>query len=257
MSAELALRGAPEEAAMWQETRRIFVESTSDVVHATARLLPSLFAMLLFFALAAVLAVLTRALVRRGCERLALDRRLREWGVIAPTGDVRTSPSRLVARVSFWTVLLMGAFLGLSVLRTPAAAALSLELLAYAPRLLVSVLIVAVGVAVSRVVDRNVLIGAVNMGMQSARLLALGARWLVVVLATAIALEHAGLGPNVVTVAFGILFGGIVLALALAVGLGSKDLVSRSLQRRFPEPGTPEARRAEEQEEERGRIHHL
>lgn len=240
---------------MWQETSRIFAESAGDVLRGAARLLPSLLAMLLFFAAAAGLAVLVRAVVRRACERLALDRRLREWGVTAPAADGRGGPSALVARVSFWSVLLVGAFLALSVLRTPAASALSMELLAYAPRLLVSIVILGAGIAVSRVVERNVLIGAVNMGMQSARLLALGSRWLVVVLAAAIALEHADLGATVVTVAFGILFGGIVLALALAVGLGSKDLVARSLQRRFPEPGTPEARAAEE--DARGRLHHL
>jgi hypothetical protein len=36
--------------------------------------------------------------------------------------------------------------------------------------------------------------------------------------------------------AFGILFGGIVLALALAVGLGSKELVTRSLEREAKAP---------------------
>lgn len=242
---------------MWQETRRIFVESLTDVLHAAARLLPSLLAMLLFFALAVGLAVLVRAVVRRGCERLGLDRRLREWGVTGPAGEARTSATELVARGSFWAVLLVGALLGLSVLRAPTASTLSLELLAYAPRLLVAIVILAVGLATSRIVERNVLIGAVNMGMQSARLLALGARWLVVILAAAIALEHANLGATVVSLAAGILFGGIVLALALAIGLGSKDLVARSLQRKFPEPGTPEARRAAEEEEARGRIHHL
>jgi hypothetical protein len=51
------------------------------------------------------------------------------------------------------------------------------------------------------------------------------------VLAVAMALEHLGIGGRIVFLAFGILFGGIVLALALAVGLGSKDLVTRSLSR--------------------------
>lgn len=241
---------------MWRETRRIFVESVGDVLQAAARLLPSVLAMFLFFALAAALALLVRWGVRRACERLALDRRLREWGVTSGAEGARTSPTRLVARVSFWTVLLVGVLLGLSVLQAPTASTVSLELLAYAPRLLLSLVMLAVGVAISRIVERNVLIGAVNMGMQSARLLALGSRWLVVILAATIALEHADLGATVVTVAFGILFGGIVLALSIAVGLGSKDLVARSLQRRFPEPGTPEARRAEE-EEDRGRLHHL
>jgi mechanosensitive ion channel-like protein len=242
---------------MWQETKRIFVESAGHVLQAAARLLPSVLAMFLLFALVAVLAVATRAVVRRVCDRLGLDRRLRQWGVAAPDADAGASPTRLVARVSFWTVLVIGVFLGVSVLDAPAASALSMRFLDYAPRLLVAIVILGVGMGIARVVQRNVLIGAVNMGMQSARLFALGGRWLVVLLGAAIALEHAGLGASVVTVAFGILFGGIVLALAIAVGLGSKDLVARSLQRRFPEPGTPEARRAEQQEEERGRLHHL
>jgi hypothetical protein len=46
-----------------------------------------------------------------------------------------------------------------------------------------------------------------------------------------IALERLGIGGGIIRLAFGILFGGIVLALALAVGLGSKELVSRSLER--------------------------
>jgi hypothetical protein len=44
------------------------------------------------------------------------------------------------------------------------------------------------------------------------------------------ALDHLGIGGNIVELAFGILFGGIVLALSLAIGLGSKEIVSRSLE---------------------------
>ncbi len=56
-------------------------------------------------------------------------------------------------------------------------------------------------------------------------------KWLVSVLAVTIAIEQLGIGGGIIRLAFGILFGGIVLALALAVGLGSKELVSRSLER--------------------------
>ncbi len=240
---------------MWQDTKRIFLDSVEHLLHATARLLPSVLAMLLFFALSAVLAVATRAAVRRLSDKLALDRRLHEWGVWPLGGDARASPTRVLSRVAFWTVLVLGVFLGLSVLDAPTASAVSMKLLAYVPRLLVGVAIFAVAVGVARIVERNVLIGAVNMGMQSARLLALGARWVVVLLGAAIALDHAGVGASVVTVAFGILFGGIVLALALAIGLGAKDYVARSLQRRFPDPGAPES--PVEQEEARSQIHHL
>jgi hypothetical protein len=40
--------------------------------------------------------------------------------------------------------------------------------------------------------------------------------------------------------AFGLLFGGIVLALALAVGLGAKDVVGRALERQTLPPEKPE-----------------
>ena len=237
---------------MWQDTKRIFLDSAESLLRATARLLPSVLAMLLFFALSAVLAVAIRGAVRRICERLALDRRLREWGVW-PAGDARSSPTRLLTRLSFWTVLALGVFLGLSVLDAPAASAVSVRLLEYVPRVLVALAIFAVAAGIARVVERNVLIGAVNLGMQSARLLALGARWLVVLLGAAIALDHSGVAAHVVTVAFGILFGGIVFALSLAVGLGAKDFVARSLQRRFPDAGAPDGT---EQEDEHGQIHH-
>jgi hypothetical protein len=46
----------------------------------------------------------------------------------------------------------------------------------------------------------------------------------------AMALEHLHIGQQILLVAFAILFGGIVLTMALAIGLGSKDLVARSWQ---------------------------
>jgi hypothetical protein len=58
-----------------------------------------------------------------------------------------------------------------------------------------------------------------------------GVKWLILVIASAMALEHLGIAGQIVPLAFTILFGGIVLALALAVGLGSKDVVSRSWER--------------------------
>jgi hypothetical protein len=61
-------------------------------------------------------------------------------------------------------------------------------------------------------------------------------------------LDHLAIGGEVVDLAFGILFGGIVLALALAVGLGSRELVSRSLER--------EAAKSEPHQEEQ-RLHHF
>jgi predicted Co/Zn/Cd cation transporter (cation efflux family) len=69
------------------------------------------------------------------------------------------------------------------------------------------------------------------MNLQYARLLSAGVKWMVLVVTLAMALDHLAIGGRIVYLAFAILFGGIVFALSLAVGLGSKDLISRSLER--------------------------
>lgn len=57
-----------------------------------------------------------------------------------------------------------------------------------------------------------------------------------IVLTVAMALDHLRIGGTVVQISFAILFGGIVLALALAVGLGSKDMVKETWARRTDKP---------------------
>ncbi len=238
---------------MWDETRRIFLESLARMLHGLARETPGVVVMLLFVGLAVAVAAALHAPVKRLCARLGLDRRLREWGMV-PAGMDRTAPSLLAARAITWTVL---AILVLSVLASIDAGTVSraaMRGLAFVPRLLSAAVVFLAGLVASRVVERSTLIGAVNMGVHSARLLGLGGRWLVIVLALAIALDQLGIGGPVVAVSLGILFGGIVLALALAVGLGAKDLVARSLARHFP-PTPPHV--MDEEHDDGGELHHL
>jgi hypothetical protein len=107
---------------------------------------------------------------------------------------------------------------------------------AYVPRVIGAVVLLFFGTIIGRFLSRSVLITAVNLNLHYARLLATGVRWLVFVLTAAMVLDHLAIGGEIVDLAFGILFGGIVLALALAVGLGSRELVSRSLEREASRP---------------------
>jgi hypothetical protein len=239
---------------MLEQTKRIFLESLERVLNGVARQLPGVLAMLFILLIAVGVALVLRGAIRRVCERLELDRRLREWGVVAPAAEGRLSPSVLIARLATWTVLAVGFLAGLSAFEAATMSVFAVRLLEYVPSMLVGMVILAAGITGSRAVERSVLIGAVNMGLHSARLLGLGERWLVVILAFGIALDQLGVGGRVVPVSLGILFGGIVLALALAVGLGAKDVVARSLERRFP---TVPKSLEESQEEDEGKLHHL
>jgi hypothetical protein len=108
---------------------------------------------------------------------------------------------------------------------------LVVRLFEYIPHVVAAIIVLAVGTFAARFLARSVLISAVNMRIQSAKLISLGVKWMVMVLTAAMALEQLQIGGQIVTLSFAILFGGIVLALALALGLGSKEMVSRTWEK--------------------------
>lgn len=237
---------------MWERTKVIVARSLERTLESLLAVLPGAIAMVAVMALALLAALAVRLAVRRALAGLSFDRRCRQWGFEglvdwSPGG----SPTVLLSRLGFWLVLLLGAGLALGALGGATAEELARRLLDWLPNVAAAGVIFVLGLFAARFLERSVLVSAVNLHVRSGRLLALGARWLVVVLAAAMALEHVGIGGTVLTLSFGILFGGIVLALALAVGLGSRELVSRTWERRIREA---EPRPEEEAEDE---VRHL
>ena len=92
------------------------------------------------------------------------------------------------------------------------------------PHLVTAGLILVAGWLLSNFVSQAVLIAAVNAGLPPARLVATCSRWGIQLLAVAMALEQLGIAQNIVVVGFGITLGGLVMAGAIAFGLGAKDL---------------------------------
>lgn len=226
----------------------VLAQAAARVTSALTNFLPGVLALFTILILATGFAFILRVIVRRSLERVHFDSRMDQWGFSAVSEwSPGQSPALLVARAAFLSVIVIGALVGLSALDATLPSVLIVQLFDYLPHVAAAALILFVGVIVSRVLARSVLISAVNMQIQSARLLSLGVKWLVVVLTFAMALDHLRLGGMVVQLSFAILFGGIVLALALAVGLGSKEMVSRSWERQADKI----ERSAEEQ------FHHL
>jgi hypothetical protein len=225
---------------MWSNVQATFDDAFGRVAHGVAGFLPGIALMLLVMLFALLLAVLVRFALRRSLTGMDFDRRVHRWGLTS-TGEwlPKNAPSAIVAHAGFWFVLLVGFLAGLQALDTRVTDALAARTLSWIPNLLGGVLIFAVGLALARFLEHSALIGAVNMRIKEARLLALGVKWLALLFATALALEEVGVGGAILTVSFAVIFGGIVLALALAIGLGSREAVSRSFERSFTEEKRP------------------
>ena len=225
---------------MWDQAEQALNQSMTRMVSELASLLPGIVAFVVAVVVSAIVAWAVTGVVRRCLVSIRFDERLTSSGLASLTEwSPSHSPAALVARVVAWTVMIVGFLIGVTAFDPTWTATLLNGLAAYLPNLIGAALVFVFGNITARFLARSVLIGAVNLNMQYARLLSLGVKWLVMVLAVAMALDHLKIGTGIVRLAFGILFGGIVFALALAVGLGSKEVVSRSLEREVPTPPAP------------------
>jgi hypothetical protein len=219
---------------IWGHMTDALQQSVYRVVSLLVSILPGLLALIIALAVLTGIGIFLSWTLRRILTSLKFDDRFTHT---ATTGVADWSPSHsptaLVGRIAFWGCVLLGLVIGVSAFDASYAtgSALNFSFLPYITHTVGALLLLFIGNLIARFLARSILIGAVNAQLQYARFLSLGVKWLVLVLTAAMVLDHLEIGGTVVELAFGILFGGIVLTLALAVGLGSRDIVSRSLER--------------------------
>jgi hypothetical protein len=217
---------------MWAQIQQALNASTSRVITTIANLLPGIAAVFISLLVSFVIASIVAFLLRRSLRQINFDERLSSWGFQNFSAwSPAATPALLLTRAIYWLIILIGFLIGISAFDVTLTSQFVERLFSYLPNVFAALILIIAGSIAARFLSRSVLIGAVNMNLQYARILSAGVKWLVLVLTWAMALDHLSIGGRVVYIAFAILFGGIVLALSLAVGLGSKELVSRSLER--------------------------
>jgi hypothetical protein len=224
--------------SIWDQMGGALHNSIYRVLSFFISLLPGLLALVLAIAIFTAIGFLLSSLLRRILTAAKFDERVAKNRALGTTSSIEDwspahSPTMLAARTAFWLSVVLGFVIGISAFDASYAnsAGISILLLPYLTHAVGAIVLLIAGNLIARFLARSVLIGAVNAQLAYARFLSLGVKWLVLVLTAAMVLDHLGIGGNIVELAFGILFGGIVLTLALAVGLGSREIVSRSLER--------------------------
>ena len=166
-------------------------------------------------------------------ERAGLDGFLRQGGMHHDT------PS-LFALLVYWVVLLAALVVASNGLGLSALAELLGRVLWFVPRVLVALVILAVGSYFARFIGETVRRLGDSGELQDAALLARVAQVAVQVFVVLIALDHLDIGGTIVQSSFLILLAGVVFAAALAFGLGGRDWAAARIARwlsQEPPPG--------------------
>jgi len=217
---------------LWQEA---VVDAFRETTKRVLLLFPKFLALLTFLLLGLAFAWLIRFLfirILKGirfdhfCERIGLVPAMAKAGMTQPA-------SHLVGRISFWVVFILFSFMGIDAMDLPATAGLMSAIIGFLPDVLAAGLLLLFGLLLANFFADAVLIAAVNAQIEEARLIANMIRWAILIFTGAMVLTQLGIAKEIVVSAFSITFGGIVLALSIALGLGGRNIARDLLERRM------------------------
>ncbi len=199
-----------------------------------AQVVPVLSTVFFILIVGGALAYLVRRLTSGLLVLVKFDRIVAGTGLSGAIERTRLfrSPSEFGARLAQGTVWVFIILFALSAAGTEVTDELVARFVNYIPDFVTAVLVLLLGSAVSQFLSRSALLAAVNAQWAGARLIAGGVRVLLMSLTVVVALEQLRIGRTALLVSFAILFAGIVIAGAIAFGLGGRDLAREWLESR-------------------------
>jgi len=212
------------------------IQTLNAALEMALHTVPKILGMVIIVAVGWVIAMIVKIILRHAlnlvkfnvlCDNVGASQMLTKADLPPPT--------ELLARLVFWVTWATFLMLGISTLGLVVLQEQISRFVLYVPQIFVALLILLIGILLANFVSRAVLLGMVNANVPSARLLSNTVRMFIVILTVAMALEHVALAKSVVLIAFSIAFGAVMLGLAIAFGLGGRDVARRFLERQFTE----------------------
>jgi hypothetical protein len=214
---------------------RLFIEPFKEFFDKVVRYLPNFFTAVLILIVGCAVGLLVKWVLHRVLKGIGFDVLSGKIGVaeLLRKAGINESLSLLLARLVGGLLILIFAVISALALDIPATENLFEKFVLYLPNIFAAALILILGYVLGNFLGRATLIASVNAGLRASGLLGRLVKMAVFITMLTMALEQLGIGRETIVIAFSIVFGGVVLALALALGLGGQEIAKRYLEKRF------------------------
>jgi hypothetical protein len=165
-------------------------------------------------------------------ERAGIDGFLQQGGTEKDATD-------LFALIVYWLVILAALIIASNGLGLSQVTDLLTRVMLFLPKLLVALVLLIFGSYFGRFVGQAVTTYLRNAEIADADLLGFVVRYAIVAFVVLLAFDHLDIGGGLIQNTFLILLSGVVLALALAFGIGGRDWASALLERWWPRERRP------------------
>ena len=214
------------------EWKNLVIEPVTQMLTRIMAYLPVLLGVLVILIVGWIVAKAIRRLVDWLLKAIRFDALADKAGIseILRKGDLKITAREVVSSIVYWLIIIMVLVMTVDALGLPKSSDMLESLFAYVPKVIAALLVLIVAMFLANFVSGIVRTAAGNANLPKPEILAGISRWAIIIFAVTISLEQLGIAPLLVTATFNIILGGIVLALALAFGLGGKDAAAKYLE---------------------------
>lgn len=192
---------------------------------------PQLVGALVVLIIGVIVAKIAELVVRRGLGLARLDQRVEMSDIGQSVQQVASSPAHFLGRVVYWLIFASSLALALSVLQVPALNAFVSTVFAYVPSIIAALLILLVAGGFSALFS-----GAIRRTMgetTTGKIAATAIPAVIMTIATFMALNQLGIARDIVNITFTALIGALALGMALAFGLGGREVAAKMLEEAY------------------------
>ena len=215
--------------------RKLIVEPFDTFFEKVLHFLPMLLSSVLIFITGLALGLILKNIFLRIFRAVKLDKFSETSGLVEllDKGGIREPLSQIIARFIGWLTIISFLIVALNSLDIPAVEQILERFILYLPNIFVAAIILLLGYLLSNFFGRAALVASVNAGIKLSGLIGKIVKLSVLLLALTMALEQLGIGRGTIVIAFAIILGGIVLALAISFGLGGRDMAKDYLEKKI------------------------
>jgi len=211
------------------DPKELFLEPLKSSGEKIISLLPALVGALVILLLGWLLAKILKAALIKLLVAMRFEKFSERSGLskFLSRGDIKHSLADILGTLFFWVIFLFFIDLAVDVLELSLIEDLINSIVSFIPNLIAAALIIIIGVFLSSFFKGVVKVAASSYDLAHRELLGKIVQYLIIFFAVAMSLEELGVATHILVNSVLIIIGAMAFGLALAFGLGSKDVAAK------------------------------
>lgn len=195
--------------------------------------IPNLIVAIIIFIIGWIIAAIIGRIISQILLRLNFNRLFEKasWREALEKAEIKVNPAEFIGAICKWVLVIVVLLITVEILGLTQFAVLLNSLIAWIPNLIVAIVIFIVAVIVADLLDKVIIASTKRIGVEYVGLLGMIVRWAIYVFAGIAILMQLQIEVAVwVADLLKILFAGVVVAIAIAFGLGGKDAAAKMIE---------------------------